>query len=109
LVSHDVDDISSVLNALTAQGVNVIQGVDYKIENPEAFQAEAVKKATSYAKAKAQGMAAEFDVSLLSLVEVREDTARHQSAVSDFKSQIRSMSAMAIHKKHYSRSRRGLS
>ncbi|MDZ7852778.1 MAG: SIMPL domain-containing protein [Halomonas sp.] len=46
------------------------------MKTPEELQAEAVKKATSNAKTKAQGMAEALDVSLVSLVEVVEDVAR---------------------------------
>ncbi|MEQ6916034.1 SIMPL domain-containing protein [Halomonas aquatica] len=101
LVSHDVDDISSVLNALTTQGVNIIQGVHYQLENPESLQTEAVKKATSNAKEKAQGMAEALGVSLLSLVEVREDAARHrlQSDFNDHKLKSRAFSGMALYRK----------
>jgi len=71
---RDFSKIGDVLSAATASGANVINDLQFSIENPEKSKAEARQKAIDQAKEKAQTLAAQSGIKLGKIINVYEDS-----------------------------------
>ena len=61
---RDLDKVGDVLTAATAAGANEAGGVNFRIDNPDAVQAQAREKAITQAKEKARVLAGQLQMSL---------------------------------------------
>ena len=67
-----LDDLSGVIDALTAEGANQIHGPSFSIENPEPLLAEARKKALEMAQVRADSYAEALGTKVRRIVSISE-------------------------------------
>ncbi|KAA0016947.1 DUF541 domain-containing protein [Salinicola corii] len=75
LTLNDLDRLPRVLDALTAAGVDSLDGVSYGLQDSDAADDRALKQALERARQKAEMMADTLDVDLGDVVNIEETTA----------------------------------
>lgn len=75
LTLYDLDSVPTILNALTAAGVDDLAGIQYDLIDRDAASDEALRRALARAQAKAQLMAESLGVSLGQVIRVEETQA----------------------------------
>jgi len=75
LTLNDLDQLPRVLDALTAAGVDSLDGVSYGLQDSNAADDQALKKALERARQKAEMMAETLNVDLGDVVSIEETTA----------------------------------
>lgn len=75
LTLNDLEQLPRVLDALTAAGVDSLDGVSYGLQNSNAADDQALKQALERARQKAEMMAETLDVDLGDVVSIEETTA----------------------------------
>lgn len=69
---HDLERLPGILDALTAAGVDALEGVEYGLQNRDAASDKALSQALERARKKAQLMAETLDIRLGDVVRVEE-------------------------------------
>ncbi|MDV6320195.1 SIMPL domain-containing protein [Chromohalobacter sp. HP20-39] len=69
---HDLERLPSILDALTAAGVDALDGVEYDLKDRDAATDKALSKALERAKQKAQLMAKTLEVQLGDVIRIEE-------------------------------------
>jgi hypothetical protein len=72
---RDFTKIGDVLSSVTAKGINLVNDLQFTIDNPEQFKEQARAKAIAQAKSNAQNLAKESGVSLGKLINVYENSS----------------------------------
>jgi len=74
---RNFDNISDVLTVATENGANIVSSLQFTIDDPEQFKAEARAKAIEQAKAKAETLAKQAGVKLGDLVNIYENSSSY--------------------------------
>ena len=69
---HDLARVGAILDAGTNAGANIADGMSFELENPEAAQQEALRKAATNALGKARALASALGATNLVLTSVQE-------------------------------------
>ena len=81
---RDFTKIGDVLNISTTNGANIVNSLQFTIDDPEQFKAEARAKAIIQAKEKAQKMAEQAGIKLGKVVSVYEDNYGYTPTYMDY-------------------------